>query len=474
MNTTASMAGRAGQLRDLKTRIMNVLPAASYQMDRFLQLADVVLSDRTKTACVEVGPQPRLHLNADFVARHCRRDEHLLMLILHELYHVILGHTRLFPRTSTARNIAFDAVINAMLCRQLPEPCYTEFFQALNPWNAFPGCLLRPPPGWPERPKPLPRRASKKQREVVELLYGASPDAVTYGEILDLLEEEGLPKDGDACVLLGDHGAPNGDGESDSAAVRDDLVTGVLQRVVEGWPAEAELQDRTRGTSTRLLDFLLPPARTPRADFLVALRRLLDRAGVFQPKASSPRSWQMTDCVREASTVVPDWQDRHACAREALMGHAPVFYSVGRPSRRPRWQPRPQAHVYLDVSGSMVNELPWLVGALAPLLRRGAVRLYVFSTVVDEVKGARLAAAVLANTGGTDIDCVYRHVLGLPRPRTPRRVVVLTDGYTGAPGTELLVGWERRGIQLFVGLVASGWNTLRPHATHIERLPALG
>lgn len=122
----------------------------------------------------------------------------------------------------------------------------------------------------------------------------------------------------------------------------------------------------------------------------------------------------------------------------------------------------------------MAHGLPWLVGALAPLRRRGAIRLSVFSTVVDEVKNARLGPAVLANTGGTDIDCVYRHVLGLPRPRTPRRVVVLTDGYTGAPETKLLVGWETRGIQLFVGLVASGWNTLRPHAAHIERLPKLG
>ena len=37
------------------------------------------------------------------------RDEHLFLLVMHELHHVLLGHTRLFPRASRAHNIAFDA-----------------------------------------------------------------------------------------------------------------------------------------------------------------------------------------------------------------------------------------------------------------------------------------------------------------------------------------------------------------------------
>ena len=39
----------------LRARILNVLPAASYQMDRFLKMVDVVVSDRTETACMEIG-----------------------------------------------------------------------------------------------------------------------------------------------------------------------------------------------------------------------------------------------------------------------------------------------------------------------------------------------------------------------------------------------------------------------------------
>jgi len=52
-----------------------------------------------------------------FLDKYCQDDEDLFLLILHELYHVILGHTRLFPRFALIDNIVYDAVINSMLSR---------------------------------------------------------------------------------------------------------------------------------------------------------------------------------------------------------------------------------------------------------------------------------------------------------------------------------------------------------------------
>jgi len=84
----------------LRERIFNVLPAASFQMDRLLRLLDIVESDRSPTACIECAAQPRLHLNPDFIAAYCRDDESLFLLVMHELQHVVLGHTRLFGRAA--------------------------------------------------------------------------------------------------------------------------------------------------------------------------------------------------------------------------------------------------------------------------------------------------------------------------------------------------------------------------------------
>ena len=85
-----SFFGNTTNSSDLRLRIFNVLPAAGYQMDRLLQLMDVVESDLSPTACVECRAKPRMHLNPEFVAEHCRRDEHLFMLVMHELHHVLL------------------------------------------------------------------------------------------------------------------------------------------------------------------------------------------------------------------------------------------------------------------------------------------------------------------------------------------------------------------------------------------------
>jgi hypothetical protein len=459
----------------LGQRILNVLPAATYQMDRFLQLVDVVVSDRSETACVEVGPQPKLHVNAQFVDKYCQRDEHLLMLVLHELYHVILGHTTLFPRLTPAQNIVFDAVINALLCHQFREPQYLGFFRRINSWSHFPGRLLRPPPGWPAKPKSLPPAASKQERVVVELLYGAKPETVTYQEILALLEGKLTEEQDGPFVLLGDHSGPCKDSTADGGAVTDELFKEILQRVTADWPEQSGLGPQN-GAGGSLADFLMPKAKSPRAEFVVALKRLLSRAGVLHPLARTAYGWKDRPTMQEYVSVLPNWRDRHAYSKELLFGAAPLLYRSERLSRRRQWTPQDISHVYFDVSGSMHDAIPWLVGAMEPLHRKGLCELFVFSTVVDTVKRGKLTIGRLENTGGTDINCVLKHVLEFPAKKTPRKIVVLTDGYTGVPNPKLIKGMESRKVQLYVGLTATGaWSEvyLKPYAIHIERLPNL-
>ena len=102
------------------------------------------MSREIPTAAVTCEGRPRLLVNPDFVAERCARDEHLFLLVMHELWHVILAHTRLYPRATRAENIAFDAVINAGLWRQFPGVEYRGFFEALNPADSFPAaCCAR-------------------------------------------------------------------------------------------------------------------------------------------------------------------------------------------------------------------------------------------------------------------------------------------------------------------------------------------
>ena len=131
--------------------------------------------------------------------------------------------------------------------------------------------------------------------------------------------------------------------------------------------------------------------------------------------------------------------------------------------------------MYIDISGSMSDHLPWLGGALDPLQRRGLCRLYAFSTVVAEVRRGGLLKDELANTFGTSIGCVDDHMLALPARETPRKVVVLTDGMVGCPSEMQIQAVKDQHIRVLVGLIGDSERTdLVDWAIHVESLPSLG
>jgi hypothetical protein len=133
----------------LAARILDAFPAGSYALSGLLRLLDVVETEEVQTAAVECVAQPRLLINPRFVAEHANTSEKLLMLVMHELHHVLLGHTTLFPRSNPVQNFVFDTVINGICCRMFPGADYTRLFTDYYRADRFPECLLRPPPGWP-------------------------------------------------------------------------------------------------------------------------------------------------------------------------------------------------------------------------------------------------------------------------------------------------------------------------------------
>jgi len=135
-------------MSDLVSRILDCVPAGTYALRALFQLVDIVESDEIPTAAIEGGDVPRLLVNPDFVERYAATPERLVMLVMHELHHIILGHTRLLPISSRLDNIVFDAVINAMLCRAFPDPAGIAFFTDFYAADSVPAALLRPALGW--------------------------------------------------------------------------------------------------------------------------------------------------------------------------------------------------------------------------------------------------------------------------------------------------------------------------------------
>jgi hypothetical protein len=452
----------------ITTRMLNVLPPRSFELLTFFSLFRVRFSDEVETACVTCSTAPELLLNRRFVEEHCRSDEHLLMLVMHELYHVILGHTRLFPRPNKISNIVFDAVINAILCSLFPDPAFTSFFTDYYPPDRMPLALLRPKGEGTPPEAEAPLRLLYDQtgtgtyhdvfmalmKNAVLLISGDGPGGGggegESGSSGSTPDKNGTPssagkgEDSDEPILLGSHGDDNGEMSPE--------MKELLHEIISKWPSpDRKLAGRDLGAEPRERDFGV--AEEPDTTLRLGICKLMRKAAIEGPTERRRRA--VRERMSETSTFLPVWTDRSHEARKALLGDA-LVYRAEVAWRRPVNRDRRKTFVYLDVSGSVADEVPRLARTLKPFLRRGLCSVHVFSTVVKEATVRDLAAGKFTSTGGTSIDCVLEHALSLPREKRPRSIIVITDGETGRPAKNLAADFQRARMKMFVGLIGGG------------------
>ena len=403
-------------------RVLDCFPSGAYALSALLRLLDIVESREVPTAAVECRAQPRLLVNPDFVDRHAETPEKLLMLVMHELHHVLLGHTKLFEAITPVQNFVFDAVINGLICRMFPATAHTAFFSDFYDAASFPHCLLRPPPGWPARfttVRGITALRPKLAGEAATLhraLYSAG--GATYLEVYDVLPKL-LGDTGTGDVpLLGGHGAGGamaGDLESKSP-----LLFDIVRGIVEQWPQPPD-PICGRSLASMLQDETVLPRRTRSSrQVLRALIRRVANLGT----GGSRRLRSEAPCM--ALVPFPTMSRRSAVLRQ--FGHAPLLHEGSVPFHR-RQPAGERVHVYLDVSGSMNTIKDALYGAVLDC--RGDVHpaVHLFSTKVAEVSLAERARGVCRSTGGTDIVCVAKHIAA----NHIRRALIVTDGYVGKP-----------------------------------------
>lgn len=408
-------------LTPLATRVLDCFPSGQYALLGLLQVLDVSADDGIPTAAVECRVRPRLLLNPSFVAVRASTPETLFMLVMHELHHVLLGHTRLFPRVTAVDNLVFDAVINALLCRMFPDPAYTCFFTDLYDAGAFPECLLRPADGWrPDAPAPTPPALADPALAAVAELHRAlyAPVGVGYQELYDVLRAQVSESAAATVPLVGSHragGSADGDLETRSPILYD-LVRGVVER----WPQPPD-PIAGRSFSDLLRDTTVAPRRPSERQ---SLRQLLRRIGGDVARSRAPRARAPVPVTIQ--TPVPS-RDRRAIVQRAL-GARPLLYREGLalPGRCPIGD---RVHVYLDVSGSVSVHLDALYGAVVDCRAFVYPTVHLFSTVVADVTLAELRRGTRRTTDGTDITCVARHLA----EHRIRRAVLITDGYVGPP-----------------------------------------
>lgn len=434
------------EAQSLVRRVLDAVPARSHALGALLQLFRVEASEDVPTACVSCERRPVLRVNPRFVGERCRTDAHLFVLVMHELHHVLLGHTRLFPRPTPAHNIAFDAVINALLCARFPEEAYTSFFTQLYGDAGGALRLLAPPGGAPVDP---PRLAA---------LHAALYEGrATAEEVFHAIVEEVELAPGDLAALLGSHGGAESAWGTEGPA--DPAVVDAIRRIVEKWPPP---EKPVRGRS---LADVLKAETVRRAPAVDAAVLAATRKALLGAADRGRREARRVEGPRPALVPLPDPRDRRAGVALSL-GATPILYRST--ILDPRGRGDGATHVYLDVSGSMDPWLEDLYAALGALRRHLAAHVHLFSTRVETVPLRKLLAGDRPTTGGTDVVCALEHALG----GRARRLLFVTDGYVGQVPPELVRAAGRRGLEVRALLTPDGWRRdLEPLAVRIEELP---
>lgn len=271
--------------RSIADRLFDGIPPGMPETACMLRFVEIVETTEVPTAAIEGFERVRLRLNPEFVERHAATPGRLFMLLMHEIHHVALAHTR--RRLADPRdNFALDCVINSLLARRFPRPEFTGLLTSFYPWK-FPHCLLRPPPVWPGRSRDASgvfnrnrnidfgswtatADGAREIREAMKDALGSQCDRVaaratsiylnlylgpgaTADEIATLLP--GMPLDG--ILLLGDH-------ESEAPGERGlPAATGAESLAARGVRSSRASAERGRvRLRQRCVDDSLEPLRT--------------------------------------------------------------------------------------------------------------------------------------------------------------------------------------------------------------------
>ena len=435
------------QEKEIIRRIYNVIPVGTLHMQELLSILEIKLTHDekiTKSACLTCEITPTLILNIDFIEEYCKTDEHLFMLIMHELYHKILGHTTLFGKTTIIENIAFDAVINAILCSEFSSEVYTSFFKNLNRSDRMPDCLLRP----------MDKDTPEEGKELLRKLYSSSYCGQTYYDIFELLKNELINLCiGDGIILIGNHSgleksnsenfSLNGDGDE----IKNKLMKEIIEKIIEKWPRPPKILPGRDSGGDKIFDmFSLEKNRKMKKN----LKKLLRNANIDCDNSEVLKRYMELDDYR-GETFIPNFKDRQFFVKNKFLDDV-IIYNTNSQIDKLRDDKKVKAKVYLDVSGSVYNDLSKVLSVLNKPVKNKTIELYQFSTEVYPVKISDFENGKIDTTLGTDVNAIFNHYFAMCKKKYNDKIVILTDGYVGDVDYDYKKKIKEMHIEIYVGL----------------------
>jgi len=346
-----------------------------------------------KTACIT--KHGMLSYNPEFVSKFISSKQDLFSLIFHELLHPMFGH---FIYTSgEIENIAADAIINAVI-----SEIYSD--------NSRNGTLFRKlynPKGINGLLRAQSNMGNSRYEKVYDKLYSQNQNSscsITTGELIQTLkiltETENLKN----VFLLGSHNKENS---------LNGLSSEELGRIAADIKKSVSKKGKNAGFSEDLFSILIQALRTH-----ISIKKALLQK--FITKRKIDRFKELFRQRRISVSPIP----LNPSKRDLVMLSSGIypFYFHNRIQTK-RKQNRGLA-IYLDVSGSVNEFLPKIIGILQSL-KNEITSIFLFSNKVIEVTFDTLLKGNIQTSYGTDFDCVAESIL----EKCFDRAVIITDGY---------------------------------------------
>jgi len=360
----------------------------------------------------------RLFYNPEFVAHFVATKEDLFCLIFHELLHPMFGH--FIHGSGQIENIAADAVINAVIS--------TLYCAESNEGSLF--TKTHEPRGLDGIMRPDSEMGHSRYSGVYDKLYHrqyGQTDAISTGELIQTLKILTESEKIESVMLLGTHGGSGAELENGLMG----LDPETLGRIAEDIKRSAtEAMGSRAGYSDALISMLMEALRTHLSIRKALLRRFVTKRKVDHFK-------ELFRERRMAVSPIPI----HPSKRDLVMiaaGAYPIHFhnDISRPQQRDRG-----LAVYLDVSGSVNDHLPKILGILKGL-RREIKSIFQFSNKVVETPFESLLRGKIETTLGTDFDCIARSIL----EHEFEKAVIITDGYASM-NDDLKAQLQKRGVK---------------------------
>jgi len=348
----------------------------------------------------KISKEGVMSYNPQFVKRYVTCKEDLFSLIFHEILHPMFGH--FIYKAGRIENIAADAVINAVISMLYsPESKEGNLFKTVHKPRGLHGLL-----------RPQSSMYNSRYNKVYDRLYSpwSRDGRMTTGELIQtlkiLIQNENLAE----IILIGSHG-----GQGHSGGNLCELPKEVLGRMAEEirQSIDAGVGGKHAGYNPTLMQMFLEALRT----HLSIRRALLQKFATKRKIDRFKELFQERHIGVSPLPIYPSKRDLVLLASGLWPGH---FHNQ---LHKPKLREKGLA-IYLDVSGSVNEYLPKILGILKNL-RKEVTSIFQFSNKVVETSFESLLNGDIKTTYGTDFDCIAESIL----EKGFDKAVIITDGY---------------------------------------------